>query len=120
MRDNSAYNTPVNYTRWRLLQTPWLSIYIHRINEEDTSFHNHEWDFLSIILKGKLRELNLDSDGHFRFDIRVRKFLSTRLHKATRYHYMKLSNPVWFLCICGNAYNKPSIPKLKSRPKKNK
>lgn len=41
-------------TRWRLLQTPWFSIFLHRINlpDSDRYPHDHPWDFWSLILQG--------------------------------------------------------------------
>lgn len=95
------------YTRWTLLKLPWGSVYLNKIHSSDSEFHTHQWDFISIILKGKVRELNLDSSKKFRFDIRMRKFLHIRRHKATTYHYLKLSKPVYSLCICGKVYNTP-------------
>lgn len=44
----------VYLTRWRLLQTPWFGIFIHKINlpDSDRALHDHPWNFVSLILKG--------------------------------------------------------------------
>lgn len=40
--------------RWRLIQTPWFGIYLHRINlpDGDRDLHNHPWAFRALILRG--------------------------------------------------------------------
>lgn len=114
-------NAPsVNYTRWTLLRLPWFSIYLHNIKESDKEFHNHKWNFLSIILKGECAELNIDKDGHFRFDVRIRKFLNFRYHNANDYHYLRIRKPVWSICICGKPYNRTSTYRVKKRPRSSK
>lgn len=45
----------LNYlVRYRLIQTPWFGIYLHRINLPDSrpTLHDHPWNFVSIVLKG--------------------------------------------------------------------
>jgi len=44
--------------RWRLLQTPWLGIYVHLIYREDLDPipHDHPWRFLSFVLRGGYSE----------------------------------------------------------------
>lgn len=44
----------VHFRRWRLLQTPWLNIYIHGIYQpdHDRHLHDHPWNICTIILKG--------------------------------------------------------------------
>jgi hypothetical protein len=40
--------------RWRLIQTPLFSIYLHRIFMEDADRapHDHPWNFWSLVLRG--------------------------------------------------------------------
>lgn len=40
--------------RWRLIQTPWLSLYLHRIYlpDSESALHDHPWPFTTIILRG--------------------------------------------------------------------
>lgn len=61
-------------TRWYLLSTPWLGIYIHRFWASDYSiFHDHPWSFISLVLKGWYKEHLPDNTvvnrtaGSFRF-----------------------------------------------------
>ena len=44
--------------RWRLLQTPWLGIYVHFIYREDLDPipHDHPWQFWSFVLRGSYDE----------------------------------------------------------------
>lgn len=44
-----------NYlTRWRLIQTPWFGIYLHRFDGPDSrpTLHDHPWPFVSLVLRG--------------------------------------------------------------------
>lgn len=44
-----------NYlTRWRLIQTPWFGIYLHRFDGPDPrpTLHDHPWPFRSLVLRG--------------------------------------------------------------------
>jgi hypothetical protein len=54
----------LHFRRWRLLSTPWFSIYIHGIykEDEDLHLHDHPWNYLSIILRGYFSEKTLDYD----------------------------------------------------------
>jgi hypothetical protein len=47
-----------HFRRYRLLQTPWLAIYIHQIKRSDMErdMHDHPWSFASIILAGAYEE----------------------------------------------------------------
>lgn len=44
--------------RWRIVQTPWCGIYLHRFNGPDQrpTLHDHPWPFLSIVLRGGYTE----------------------------------------------------------------
>lgn len=48
----------VHFQRYRLLQTPWFALYIHKIaqSDKDLDMHDHPWDFQSLILSGAYRE----------------------------------------------------------------
>lgn len=52
-----------NYlTRWRLIQTPWFAIYLHRMDGPDPrpTLHDHPWPFVSFVLRGGYDERRLD------------------------------------------------------------
>lgn len=48
----------LHFQRYRLLETPWFAIYIHRISKSDMDkdMHDHPWDFASFILQGSYLE----------------------------------------------------------------
>jgi hypothetical protein len=50
--------TQVYLKRWRIIQTPYFGIYLHKIllPDGDRNPHNHPWDFWSFILKGQYTE----------------------------------------------------------------
>ena len=45
--------------RWRIVQTPWFAIYLHKIAtpDKDRDLHDHPWPFLSLVLRGGYDEL---------------------------------------------------------------
>lgn len=45
--------------RWRIVQTPWFGIYLHKIAtpDKDRDLHDHPWPFLSVVLRGGYDEL---------------------------------------------------------------
>lgn len=51
---DAANPEKIYLTRWRLLQTPWFGLFIHKINrpDSDRALHDHPWNFVSLILKG--------------------------------------------------------------------
>lgn len=44
--------------RWRIVQTPWLGLCLHRLDQPDqrTTLHDHPWPFLSFVLRGGYTE----------------------------------------------------------------
>lgn len=57
------YDTDGNYLiRWRLIQTPWFGIMLHRFEGPDPrrTLHDHPWPFVSIVLRGGYIERRLD------------------------------------------------------------
>lgn len=54
-----ANDPTVTYLRrWRIVQTPWFGILLHRIYlpDSDRDPHDHPWDFTSIVLRGGYTE----------------------------------------------------------------
>ncbi len=49
----------LHFKRFAVLQTPWLSFYIHRIYEADRDphLHTHPWPFWTMVLHGSYMEL---------------------------------------------------------------
>lgn len=55
-----------NYlTRWRLIQTPWFGIYLHRFDGPDPrpTLHDHPWNFRSLVLLGGYEEALTYAEG---------------------------------------------------------
>lgn len=98
-RDGSPY-----LTRFRILQTPWFGIYLHRIHTHDTDrdLHDHPWTFLSIVLLGGYVEERETFSWPDR-DWKARKPLSFALRRATDPHrIVKLTRkPTWTLLFVG-------------------
>jgi hypothetical protein len=44
--------------RWRIVQTPWWGVLLHRLDKPDSrsTLHDHPWPFLSLILRGGYTE----------------------------------------------------------------
>lgn len=93
----------VYLVRWRLIQTPWFGVYLHRIGTPDSrpTLHDHPWTFLAFVLRGGYIERRLDpvtmdvDEGH-----RIRFVNHMRTHDAhaiTRLFRV----PTWTLVLVG-------------------
>lgn len=71
-------------------------IHIHQIvRSDDSVFHDHEWDFASLILRGGYVEVTPDS-------CRLYAAGSIRFMRADRWHFIKLEDGMaWSLVITG-------------------
>lgn len=51
----------LHFRRWRIISTPWFSVYIHGIYmpDEDAHLHDHPWNYASLVLKGSFTEQTL-------------------------------------------------------------
>jgi len=91
--------------RMRVQQTPWFSLLIHHIQQDDLDRapHDHPWPFASLILRGGYREKVWDDPT--RFDesrIRTRKPGSIRAIKLRQAHQITaLHGDVWTLALAG-------------------
>ena len=54
----------LHFRRWRLLTTPWFSIYIHEIRkaDEESHLHDHPWDYWSMSFYGRFIEKRKKED----------------------------------------------------------
>lgn len=99
-----AFDEPdVNYlTRWRVIQTPWFALYLHKIERPDSRpiLHDHPWSFLSIVLRGGYDERRLDPKTMTTRRRTVRHVNLVRPHDA---HYIeRLHRPVvWTFLFVG-------------------
>lgn len=98
------YDDDTNYLiRWRIVQTPWFGLYLHRFEGPDprATLHDHPWPFVSIILRGGYIERRLDprtlevDDAH-----EVRWLNRLRTHDAHAIVRL-LRVPSWSLLFVG-------------------
>jgi len=91
-------------TRWRLIQTPWCSLYLHRFDGPDprSTLHDHPWNFIALVLRGGYverrldpRTLVVDEKHHIRWINRVRA--------GDAHAIISLDRPrVWTLLLVGH------------------
>lgn len=93
-------NPRLNYmTRWRLIQTPWFGIYLHRFDSPDTpTLHDHPWPFVSFVLRG-----GYDEQRKYGPDPLVVPVRRMNLKGATDLHYIRRLHriPTWTLVLVG-------------------
>lgn len=91
--------------RWRLVQTPWFGIFIHKILmiDNDVNTHDHPWDFIAIILKGGYRERWFERLEHKLAARRWWGVGSIHRMKTTEFHAIKelFKIPTWTLVFTG-------------------
>lgn len=102
-----------NYlTRWRLVQTPWFGVYLHRMDGPDPrpTLHDHPWDFVSVILRGGYSEVATDPHDPFHegeppSSGERREWPAPSVHRmrATDAHYITHLHrrPTWTLLLVG-------------------
>lgn len=93
--------------RW-VLETPWFSVRLHKIQRDDDAraLHDHPWDFVSLILWGRYRELE---PGGFcpcavcgGLRSRTRRIGPLNIKRAEALHRLEVvRGPVWTLCFTG-------------------
>lgn len=88
----------LHFRRWRLLATPWFSVFIHQIFRSDTDPpHDHPWNFWGVILKGKYVEYSNSSPS----GITVYKAGNFIHKKAEETHTFEIIYPTTSLVIIG-------------------
>jgi hypothetical protein len=94
----------LHFCRWRILETPWFSIYLHLIakSDEDKHHHNHPWNFWSIVLLGGYEEEVIDESGNGVVS-RTKQFVP-RYRKTNTFHKITLLEPTISLVITGERY----------------
>lgn len=100
------YDTDGTYlTRWRLIQTPWFGVYLHRFDTPDPrpTLHDHPWAFTSVVLRGgydEQRRSRGDEYQPYSTPAHVRHLNIKRLgdlHWIDRLHRV----PTWTLMLVG-------------------
>jgi hypothetical protein len=116
--DAPDYEHPerVYRTRWRIVQTPWFGMYLHRHNAHDPrdTLHDHPWPLLSIVLRGGYKERVgvPDPDGRMTVCCSDRTWRAGSIHwmRHTDAHtiYKLLRSPTWTLLLVGRRQPEPS------------
>lgn len=93
-----------NYlTRWRVVQTPWFGLYLHRLDGPDPrpTLHDHPWPFLSVVLRGGYVERRLNPmTMTVAEDHQIRHVNRARSGMAHSIRYL-LRQPTWTLLLVG-------------------
>lgn len=95
--DGSVY-----FTRWRLIQTPFFSIFLHKFltGDSDPYVHDHPWSFTSFVLRGGYIEARRNNNNHF-LDARQVKHINVMRRDDAHYIMDLLRVPTWTLVITG-------------------
>jgi hypothetical protein len=110
--------TETYLTRWRVVQTPWFALYVHRFDGPDSRFvlHDHPWNFMSIVLRGGYTEMRLNKLDRTVGEHTVKHINVVRRDDA---HYITklLRYPSWSLLLVGGrkrtwGYWEPSSPSV--------
>lgn len=94
--------TETYLTRWRIIQTPFASLYLHRMDGPDSraDLHDHPWSFLSIILWGGYVEHRLNL--HTRIaEFKTRRHFNIMRRDDAHYIDQLLRTPTWTLLFVG-------------------
>ncbi len=88
-------------TRFFLLNTRWLGVYLHRIDrpDADRECHDHPWSFVSLVLRGGYREERLERGAT---DETVRRRFSLAFRRWADAHRIVSVRPsTWTLILRG-------------------
>ena len=99
----------LHFCRWRLLQTPWFGIYIHKIckSDEEKHHHDHPWAFISFVILGGYKEEVFPANT-FGFYNRICRPGSIVYHKAKDFHKITLlKKSAWTLVFVGKRSHDP-------------
>lgn len=89
-------------TRYFLLQTARLGIYLHRlhVSDEDRALHDHPWAFVSILLSGGYWEHVPAAGGDPTATRRYWRRRFSVLYRPARWaHRLELVRPTWTLVV---------------------
>jgi len=93
--------------RWRLIQTPWFALYLHKILTADVPvYHDHPWSFFSIVLRGGYYEWRINKHNP-EYDI-VRHIKHVNIMRRDDAHYIQVLDrtPTWTLLLVGTRRRK--------------
>jgi hypothetical protein len=91
--------------RLRLIETPWLAIYLHHIHRPDKAPdpHDHPWAFWSVILSGSYTERVWPDkrDPARRFTRLRERFTVHRMARRAAHMITTVEAPLWTLVVTG-------------------
>jgi hypothetical protein len=91
--------------RLRIVQTPWLGVYLHHIHrpDRDRDPHDHPWAFASLVLCGGYQETVWpDKRRHDRMFARIRgRFSLATLDRDAAHIITAIKGPLWTLVLTG-------------------
>lgn len=97
-RDDETY-----LVRWRIISTPLVSVYLHRIGTPDSrpTLHDHPWSFVAFVLRGGYREVRLNKhtlETYSRDISRINVMRRDDTHYIVKLHG---DRPCWTLLFVG-------------------
>jgi hypothetical protein len=91
--------------RWYVIpRNPWLNVYLHQFlhDDEDRALHDHPWWFISIMLRGKYREMVDNECFVERSSPSIAFRNATHAHRVIlKRNYRDEPQPCWTLVITG-------------------
>lgn len=101
--------TENHFVRYRLVQTPWFGVYVHRFDNPDVrTFHDHPWNFVSVVVRGGYVEASPHGGAPAVSlaqvpDHRLLRAGSINRKRATDLHYIAdlVRKPTWTLILVG-------------------
>lgn len=93
--------------RWIILQTPWFSVYVHKLlrSDHDMSLHDHPWPFASFVLTGYEEAVCAENeDGSLRWWREVHGCGDVLLRRAGHRHRVIIRDrtiPGWTVVLTG-------------------
>jgi hypothetical protein len=103
-------------TRWRLIETPWFGVYLHRFvagDPEPYTLHNHPWEGFSYVFGRGYLEGRAEGPPGDLLGMIAWRFVRgvNRIHRNT-YHRVELLDerrPVWSLLVRGRRYHRRRV-----------
>ncbi len=87
--------------RWVFLFFDYgIRIHYWRRSDDKRFFHNHSWDFISLIIRGSYTDVSLDINSNKITEDTV-KTGSIRYRKANHFHYVKVHKPTLTIVLSG-------------------
>lgn len=91
--------------RLRVLETPWLSVYLHHIHRPDAEVdpHDHPWAFASLVLCGSYEEVTWPdkANEYYRYPRDRRRWSVRRTPRRAAHMITKVTGPLWTLVVTG-------------------